>query len=237
MAEERLKLAQDAVNDIQPDPNKASMAYIPDGKITVVDEAAGVVYINLGSNNRVYKGLTFSVYDKGSAIPKDGKAKAEIEISKIAPETSMARIVVDDPADPITSDDIIGNMIWDQDQVHQFAITGEFDLNMDGAIDPDAQARITALIQKWGGTVTTELSANTMALLLGEQPKVPAKPTTEDLEVDPLAEDRYNAAQKRLDQYKDMEAKAQSLMIPIYKYETFLYLIGYKGSADKAGAF
>lgn len=237
MAQKRLGIAEKAVTDIQPDPNKASMAYIPDGKITSVDEAAGVVYINLGKNNRVYKGLTFSVYDKGSAIPRDGKAKAEIEIFKISDEISMARIVSVDPADPIVTGDIIGNLIWDQNQVHQFVITGDFDLNMDGAIDPDAQARITALIKKWGGAVTPDITAKTTALLLGQEPKVPPKPTAKDLETDPQAQDRYEAAQKRLAQYEEMKKKAQSLMIPAYDYETFLYLIGYKGSAVKAGAF
>ena len=237
MVTEKLQNAQDTITGIKPNPDKASMAYIPDGKITLVDEAAGVVYLNLGSDNRVYKGLTFGVYDQGSAIPKDGKAKAEVEIFKIADETSMARVVSSDPADPIVSEDIIGNLIWNENTVQQFVLAGDFDLNLDGSIDADAEGRISHLIQTWGGVVNNELSAETAALILGQQPQVPAKPTMDDLETDPLAEDRYNAAQERLDQYLAVKKKAQGLLVPAYPYETFLYLIGYKGSAEKAGAF
>ena len=55
--------------------------------------------------------------------------------------------------------------------------------------------------------------------------------------MDPLAGERFTAAQARLARYQDVEKRAVDLMIPIYKYEQFLYLIGYTSQINKPGAF
>jgi hypothetical protein len=233
----RMSDALDDLRKVAPAPSLEAITFTPDGRITLVNEAAGVVYISLGSNDRIYKGLTFSVYDKASAIPKDGKSKAEIEIFRVLDKSAAARIVSRDPRNPIATDDIIANLIWDRDMEHEFVIAGEFDLNDDGFMDNDAIERISGLIKQWGGRVVDTVSAETYVVLLGSMPLVPEKPSFDDLEVDPLAQDRYEAAMRRMETYQDINDSAKSLMIPMYKYEKFLYLIGYKGSVAKPGAF
>lgn len=233
----RMSDALEDLRKVTPVPSLEAITFSPDGKITLVNEVAGVVYLNLGSSDRVYKGLTFSVYDKASAIPKDGKSKAEVEIFRVLEKSAAARIVSRDPRNPISTDDIVANLIWDRDHVHEFVIAGEFDLNEDGFMDNDAIERISGLIQQWGGRVVDTVSADTHVVLLGSMPIVPEKPTFDDLEVDPLAQDRYEASMRRMGLYQDIHENAKSLMIPMYKYEKFLYLIGYKSSVAKPGAF
>jgi hypothetical protein len=49
--------------------------------------------------------------------------------------------------------------------------------------------------------------------------------------------EKYEASLQRLNQYKEVQGRAQALWIPVFNYERFLYFIGYKGQISKAGAF
>ena len=237
LTHQRLKIAKDKLDRIEPAMNRTPLIYKPDGKVTVLDEQAGVVYLNLGSKDRIYQGLTFAVYDGSGAIPKDGKGKAEVEIFRILPDTCVARVVSKDPKRPIVMDDIVANLIWDRDKIYKFSLVGDFDVNRDGRIDPDGIEAVSRLVVKWGSETTDEISALLDAVILGQPPQVPPKPKALDLETDPLAEEKYNAAQRRLDHYKTIQEQAEGLMIPILPYDTFLYLIGYRGQSLKPGAF
>lgn len=217
-----------------PDPNVT--VYKSDGEIILVDEQNKVVHLNIGSDKRVYQGLTFSVYDRNALIPKDGKGKAEIEVSDIAKNFSAARILRSEINRPILEGDIVANLIWDSDKTNVFVIAGEFDINNDGRIDADAAEKIKALIEKWGGKVADTISIDTNYLILGNQPRVLKKPTPDDLEIDPSAMEKYEASLERLNQYKDVQSRAQALWIPIFSYERFLYFIGYKNQMGRFGA-
>jgi NAD-dependent DNA ligase len=225
------------VRAIKPVPNREIEAFQPDGKLIVVDDYAGIVHINLGSKDRVYRGLTFSIFDKGSLVAKDGTAKAEVEVYELAEEYCKARIVKPDPKNPVALEDVAVNLIWDAKKPKRFVLTGDFDLDKSGTIDLDAAERITSLMEKWGGMVTDDVSVDTDAIVIGKKPTVPPEPTLEDLETDPLARERYDAAKGRLDRYQLVEKQAVDLMIPIYKYDQFLYLIGYTSQITKPGAF
>jgi hypothetical protein len=237
LTHQRLKGAMDKLDKVEPALNRLPEVYKSDGKVTVLDEQAGVVYLNLGSKDRIYQGLTFAVYDGSGAIPKDGKGKAEVEVFRILTDTCAARVVSKDPKRPIVMDDIVANLIWDKDKVYKFSLVGDFDVNRDGRIDPDGIEAVSRLVVKWGSETTDEISAQLDAVILGQAPQVPAKPSAQDLEVDPQAEQKYDAAQRRLDHYKAIQQKAEALMIPILPYDTFLYLIGYRGQSLKPGAF
>jgi len=74
--------------------------------------------------------------------------------------------------------------------------------------------------------------------VLGGQPQVPKQqPTFEERELDPGAMQRYEALLQRLNHYNQLQGQAQALWIPIFRYERFLYFIGYKGQISQAGAF
>jgi hypothetical protein len=229
--------ALDKVAAIEPGPDRAAQAYQPDGRIILVDYASGVVHINVGSKDRAYKGLTFSVFDKGAPLKNEDAFKAEIEVVGVAEQYSMARIIKSNPRNPVTIDDTIANLIWSATDPQTFVLTGSFDLDGDGFVDADATDRITALISRWGGVVEPSVNANTDYVIIGSKPKVPAKPTFEALELDPLAQDRYDIATQKLAHYSTVKEKAVALMVPMFEYDKFLYLIGYTGQIGKPGSF
>ncbi|UCE99634.1 MAG: hypothetical protein JSV82_00780 [Planctomycetota bacterium] len=237
IAQNRMKKLQQELHLLVPPPDTEAIAYKPDGKVILVDNAAKIVHINLGSNDRIYRGLTFSVYDKNIPIPKDGKGKAEVEVFNVAKNISAARIIRSDIKNPVILDDIIANLIWDSERTNIFVVTGQFDLNADGETDYNAGEKIKALVEKWGGTVEDNVSIDTDFLILGQVPQVPRKPTFEEIEVDPMAMEKYEASLQKLAHYKQVQTQAQTFSIPIFNTERFLYFIGYKGQAKTPGAF
>jgi hypothetical protein len=233
-----MKRAQQEVMDIMPPPDPEALAHTADGKIILIDDAAQVVHLDIGTDQHVYRGLTFTVYDRSGSVPKDGKGKAEIEVFDVADTYCAARITESNPKKPVLMGDIAANLIWHSDKSNVFVIAGNFDLDKDGNIDQNATGRIKSLIEKWGGKVVDNLTIDTDFLVLGDQPQVPLQqPTFEQLEVDPGAMQRYEALLQQLNHYNLLQSQAQALWIPIFRYERFLYFIGYKGQISKAGAF
>ncbi len=238
MTEDNLKSTKQQISEIKPPPDHEALAYQADGKIILVDNNAKMVHLNIGSNQHVYKGLTFTVYDRNAPIPKDGQGKAEIEVYDVAETYSAARITRSESKNPILEGDIAANLIWNSDETNVFVVAGDFDLDNNGNIDFNAIEKITLLIEKWGGKVTDAISIDTDFLLLGSQPMVPEQqPSLEEQDEDPEAMQRYTDMLRKLEHYNQLQGKAQALWIPIFTYERFLYFIGYKGQVSQAGAF
>ena len=97
--------------------------------------------------------------------------------------------------------------------------------------------RIKALIKKWGGTVSDTISIETDFVVFGQPPKVLRKPTFEEMELYPMAMQKYEASLANLEHYNEVQQKSQALLIPVFNYDRFLYLTGYKSQASMAGAF
>jgi len=236
-AQQEMKLAKEQITKIEPGPDQEVLAYQPDGKIILVDNNAKVVHLNIGSNEHVYRGLTFTVYDRGTSVRQDGKGKAEIKVFDIADTYSAARIIDSELTKPVLLGDIVANLIWDSTRTNVFAIAGDFDIDGDGQTDYDAIERIKALIEKWGGRVDPNISIDTDFLILGQIPMVGGRPTLEEQQQDPTALQKYETLIQRLNQYNTMQERAQALWIPILTYDKFLYFIGYKTTSSQAGAF
>ena len=237
MTEDMMKRAKEELQALVPLPDSEVPAFEPDGKIILIDDQTKIVHLNIGSGDHVYRGLTFSVYDKSMPIPKDGKGKAEIEVFDVGKNISAARIIRSEIKKPIILGDIVANLIWDSDKTNVFVVVGDFDIDSDGDIDYDAVDKIKALIEKWGGRVTDTISIDTDFLVLGRAPEVRRKPTFRELEVDPLAMEKYEASLRKLTHYKQVQSRAEALSIPVFNLERFLYFIGYKVQAGRAGAF
>ncbi|MHC4227085.1 MAG: BRCT domain-containing protein [Planctomycetota bacterium] len=236
-AQDLLKRAQDAVAKVEPGPDRGVLAHEPDGQVILVDDKAQVVHLNIGSNERVYPGLTFTVYDRGGSVSADGQGKAEIKVFDVAKTYSAARIVKSELTKPILQGDVVANLIWDADRTNVFVIAGDFDLDSDGLIEQDGGRKIKTLVEKWGGSVAEAVSVDTDFLVLGAQPQVGEKPTFEQLEVDPRAGEKHAASLQRLNRYNQLHSQAQGLWIPVFTYEKFLYFIGYNSQVSQAGAF
>jgi hypothetical protein len=237
LAQNDLKNEKEKLNKIEPGPNREVLAYKPDGQIIVIDDKAQVVHLNIGIDDHVYQGLTFTVYDRGTSVPEDGKGKAEIEVFDVAKTYSAARITQSELRKPILQGDIVANLIWDSKRTNMFVIAGDFDLDNDKMIDYNGDEKIKTLIEKWGGKVADTISIDTNFLVLGNQPQVHQKPTLDEVDINPRAMEIYNASLQRLSRYNGLRDQAQSLWIPVFTYERFLYFIGYKGHIGQAGAF
>ncbi len=237
MAEDVMKRAQEDLHKLLPPPDVNVASFRPDGKILLVDESAKTVTLNIGSDDHVYPGLTFSVYDRGAPIPKEGKGKAEVEVFNVEKNFSQARITKLNPKNPILTDDIIANLIWDSSRTNVFVIAGDFDINDDGTIDPDAADKIKTLIEKQHGKVVDTISIDTDYVVLGSEPVVIKRPSFEELEVYPDAMQKYEVSLQKLNRYREVKNQAALLSIPIFNYERFLYFIGYKTKATQSGAF
>lgn len=235
MARNKMESALKELRAAKPLPDEEITAYQPDGEIILVDESLDLVHINLGQKDQVYPGLTFTVYDSGAPISKDGKGKAEIEVFKTKDNISQARIV--SSRKPILEGDQIANLVWDSNETNYFVVAGEFDLNKDGTIESNAKEKIEKLITDWGGKITDEVTIETDYVILGKAPVVPQKPGFEELEIHPRAMEKYNQAVEKLDEYKKVREQASTLSIPVFNYERFLYFTGYYNQADKEGAF
>jgi hypothetical protein len=237
MVEDRMKHTQQQLQAIVPPPDTEVAAYKPDGKIILIDNATKIAHLNIGTDDHVYRGLTFSIYEKNMPIPVGGKGKAEIEVFSVGKTFSAARITRSDIKNPIIVDDIVANLIWDSEKTNVFVVAGDFDLDGNGQVDFDATAKIEALIQKWGAKVVDNVTIDTDFLVLGSTPTVMRRPTFEQMEVDPMAMEKYQDSLQKLQRYQEVQEQAQNLMIPVFNYERFLYLIGYKEQSSRAGAF
>ena len=230
ITKDMMRSAQAQVERIMPIPDSNAAAYVPDGRIILVDAQAKIVHINIGSDDGVYRGLTFAVYDKNLPIPKDGKGKAEIEIFDVGSTISAARITTPVSArNPIIADDSIGNLIWNKNQVNYFVVNGDFEYG--------DEEKIKSLVESWGGFVENEITINTDFVVLGQAPMIPPKPSLEQQDLYPTSLEQYEAARQRNEKYKRTLEQAKSLSLPIFNTERFLYFAGYKERVAKPGAF
>jgi len=237
MFKRKMKLALERIRAVEPVPDSNVAAFKPDGKIILIDNQARVVHLDIGSDDRVYRGLTFAVYDKSLPIPKDGKGKAEIEVFNVEKKFSAARITQSRKKRPIVVDDIVANLIWDSKRANVFAVAGEFDLDSNGYIEYDAVEKIKSLVGKWGGKAADTVSVNTDFLVLGSAPKILPRPTLEEREINPMAMEEYEASLKKRAHYQEVKSQADALWIPVFNAQRFLDFIGYGSQATRAGAF
>ena len=221
---------QDAIRkleEIKRPPNIEQLAFKADAHILRVDLQNGLVYLDIGAADHVYRGLTFAVYDKAAPIPQDGQGKAEIEVFQVSANVSVARTVRSSKKNPIVQEDLVANLIWDSTTSNRFMVTGDFDINGDGRIDPDGAVRINEMIERWGGTVVDDVTIDTDFIIAGQPPQPLAKPSRDQADLDPMAQQRYERSLKSVDEYGEVLAKAKTLSVPVFNQKKFFYLIGY----------
>lgn len=231
--EANLKTAMSKIEDIQPRPDITPMAYKPDARIIRVDLQNGIIYLDVGMEDHVYRGLTFAVYDKSAPIPEDGKGKAEIEVFQVSQNVSAARVLRSSIKNPIVEEDIIANLVWDPETSNHFVVAGDFDLNGDGLTDPDGAERIKEMIVRWGGTLDDEMTVNTDFVIIGQAPRQLLLPTQNELALNPTAQQRYEDSLEKIAAYDSITQKANLLSVPIFNQKQFYFLLGYETLASK----
>ncbi|HOT73316.1 MAG TPA: hypothetical protein PLX18_09075 [Anaerohalosphaeraceae bacterium] len=231
--EAALREAMKKIEGIKPKPNVAAAAFKPDAKILQIDFQKGVLYLNVGMEDHVYRGLTFAVYDRNAPLPDDGKGKAEIEVFQVSQNVCAARILTSSVKNPIVLDDIVANLIWDPKTSNHFYVAGEFDLNGDGFPEDDGAERIRDMILRWGGTMDEEITVNTDFIIMGDPPRRLLPPSQAEIDRNPTAQQRYEESLARAAQYDALVQKAEVLSIPIFNLKQFYYLLGYETLASR----
>lgn len=228
-----LDSALSKLEEIKPKPNIEVQAFKPDAQIVKVDLQNGIVYLDAGTQDHVYRGLTFAVYDRNKPIPESGEGKAEIEVFQVNQHACAARIIKSDKKNPIVPEDIVSNLIWDSKTSNRFVVIGDFDFNNDGHANADGRKRIIELIHRWGGTVTDAVTVDTDFLIVGQPPATLQRPTQDEIDIDPMAQQRYEQSLQKLKDYNAILKKANDLGIPVFNQKRFMYLIGYDTLANK----
>ncbi|MFA6425286.1 MAG: hypothetical protein WCW64_03780 [Phycisphaerae bacterium] len=233
ITQSRLEDALSRLEILKPRPKEDIAAYKPDGHIVSIDVSTNIVFIDIGSDAKVYPGLTFSVYDRNAPIPTDGTNKAEIEVFNVDKNTAMARINKSSKRNPITEGDIIVNLIWDSKATNRFVVAGDFDFNDDGAVDNDGASKVKQLIENWGGKVEDAVTIDTDFVVLGIPPEVKKKPTLDEIEMDPMVNDKYDASLAASKHYQEVKEQAKDLFIPVFGVKRFLNFVGYESVATR----
>lgn len=122
----------------------------PDGQVTKVAPALGTVFVNLGSADGLTNNRTFAVYDAEVTNFEEDNFKAKIEITRVDDFRSEARIIQEDPTNPILKGDHILTATWDPGFAVPIALAGIFDLDGDRFDDTEKLAR---MIERNGGKV------------------------------------------------------------------------------------
>jgi hypothetical protein len=210
--DEALQGALTKLEEIKPRPDTAVAAYEPDARIVDIDRQTNVVYLDIGSSDHVYRGLTFHVTESVSA----------------------ARINMSSRKNPIVHEDIVANLIWDSKTSNMLVVAGDFDFDLDGRLDRDGKDKIERLVERWGGHLAEEVTINTDFVVLGVAPRPLEKPSREQVEIDPMIEQRYLASVSSVEAYDDILSRANTLGVPIFNQNKFMYLIGYESLASKS---
>lgn len=217
-------------------PEMETAALESDGQVVSVVLRDRLAYINLGKNDRVYRGLTFAVYDSYKPIPRNGQGKGKLEIIDIMDNVSKCRITDFNQADPIMENDVIANVIWNRDKQFLFCVIGEYDLNGDGQADPDGRKKIIDMVQAWGGVASETITVTTDFFVVGDPPRLPARPRDEDFDMGTEPAVAYRAAEQRVSDYKLIREEAAMLDIPTFNLQRFLAFVGQSNIATSVTA-
>lgn len=230
-SEKSRKSLERQLESIKPRPDIEVEAYKADARIVSADLQTGIAYLGIGSDDHVYRGLTFSIFDKSAPIPQDGKGKAEIKIFDVKPNVSAAKIVRMDEKNPIIPDDMAVNLIWNSETPNTFVVSGQFDFDGDGKIDQNGRQKIVDLIEGWGSKVVDEVSINVDFVVIGSAPRRMPKPNDDEMYNDPLAMEKYEESMALINAHDEILEKAAALSIPVFNTSRFKNLIGYDTEA------
>ena len=202
-----------------------------DGKVSSVDQAQGLVYLNIGSKDRVVEGLRFTVFPYTGVTPT-GQGKGVVEVYNVSDRVCEARIIRQSKTTPIISGDLVANLVFDALRDYKFLVEGDFDLNDTGEATRAGNKAVKEIIRRYGGSVVDDLSISTAFVVLGDQPGRPKKPDQNDSE-DAWA--LYKERNKGFLRYQETKTRAAELKVPVISSDRFLDLVGYvpsKGAID-----
>jgi len=232
--ERELLLSRDTVNRLQAELKGRSLKpndeySLVDAEIIGIDPVDNNVYLNIGPKQKARIGLSFEVYTDPTALRPDPvtgeypSGKASIEIIKVDPGSSTARIIREKKGNPVVKGDVVANAIYDPNKVYKLLVFGNFDANLDGVATAQETSDIKALVAEWGGKTTDELAGDVDFLVLGQRPTLPPSPP----QGAPVAViDEYVRVKRLADRYDDLFRQATATSIPVLNENRLYTLIG-----------
>jgi len=225
---DRVKQLQTVVDAIRVKPKNP--AELVDGRIVDIG-SDDQVFINIGSDDRVVLGMTFEVYDDENSIqidPRSGeevRGKASLQVIKVAPSTSTARLTRAVSGRPVVKGNVIANAVYDPKYRFRFLVHGKFDVNSDGRPIAAGADFVRSRIIEWGGEVVDgeELTGDLDFLVLGDQPPIPP-PLPQNADVDRF--NAYIALRAARDRYDTLFRQAREAQIPVLNWTRFQVLTG-----------
>ncbi len=205
----------------------------PDGEV-IVSPADNRLTIDVGRRNGVFRGLTFEVYDSVRGIPPVNgdpaagniqlpRGKASIEIIRVSETSSEARVISQQPGQPIREGDVIANLAFDRDIPVRFRIYGQFDLDNSGNPNAEDAERLKTLIGEFGGEVVDDVTVDTDIVVLGKEPVIP-----EGLDPNnPNDQIILFQARQAIQEYEEVLQRARQLNKSILNQNQLLNYIGY----------
>ncbi len=224
---EKAEQMEKFLRDTRQKPTQEIEALDPDGTIISVDAREQMVYIDLAAEDKIYRGLTFSVYDGlEKAVSASGQGKATIEVVEILGSISRCRVVESQTTNPIIKGDIIANLVWDKDREFVFCVVGEFDFNMDGEVDIDGYDRVETLIKGWGGKVQDYVGVDTDFLVYGYKPNADNLGDALEGDATEMASS-VEATEEKAKLYDKALDEGVRLGVPSFNMQRFFRFIGY----------
>jgi len=129
----------------------------PDGKILSIDPDGQFAMVDLGRRDWVAVGMVFQVYD--NADPEARKAKGSIQIRRVYDDISRAKVLKQDPVDPILPGMIVVNPAFKRGLKLEFFLQGPF---------RNSRAYIERLLSLYRCTIANRVSRTTDYVITGE---------------------------------------------------------------------
>lgn len=201
------------------DPDATVVSQIPD---------QNKVYLNIGRDKNLKKGIAFSVYDPDKIVRLEGEqprdAKAIVEIINVDESTAVGLVVRRRPRAVVNDGDALVNLVFDPNRVFTFHVFGQFDIDADGDIDDNGVEAIKSLVARANGQFSEDIGFATVYVVLGVAPKLPQQPEDEfdlpKMRIYRVELENYQAYQDRINQ-------ARELGIPVLNQNRFLDLVGF----------
>jgi uncharacterized protein YeeX (DUF496 family) len=188
------------------------------------------VFINRGRKHRIALGMTFEVYSNAEALRPNAegeisRGKASLQVVQVGDQTSKCKITRAVPGQPVVSDDVVANAVYDPNYEFKFLVHGKFDVDHDGRPSESEADYLRQVIIDWGGVVVTgeELPGNLDFLVLGDEPPMPGllPPTANE---DQTA--RWVESRRAHDTYRRLFRQATEAQIPVLNANRFFILTG-----------
>ncbi len=200
----------------------------PDADVATITNNGNTVYLNIGRNQKVTRGLTFSIFDADDLVKLEGdlelEPKAVVDVFEVLDNSSTARVVQRQLGKRIDVGDAAINLAFDPNRVFRFFVFGDFDIDNTG--DANDIDRIKSRIRQWDSQVADAIDYNVDFLVLGKPPALPRELTGSERS-DPIRIQEYNAQQRKFNEYNELLAQAKEFNIPVLSQNRFLALVGY----------